>query len=66
MDPRNNVAHLGLYERKVALFWMMKNLLGHILWERMVKEEGDVTPVQCWKEHHAETNHLNAKMDAVL
>ena len=48
MDPRNNASWLGLYERIVALFWVMKNLMGHILWECMQKEEGDDTMVQCW------------------
>ena len=66
MDHGNNATYLGIYERIVALFWVMKNRLGHVLWERMEKEEGDVTPVQCWKEHHAETSGLNRKMDVVL
>ena len=46
MDPRNKADRLGLYERTVALFWVRKKHMGHVLWERMEKEEGDATPIQ--------------------
>ena len=60
------MACLRLYERTLALFWVMKNLMGHVLWDHMEKEEGGATLVQCWKVNHVETSRLNAKMDEVL
>ena len=47
MDPRNNVACLILYKRTIALFWVMKNHMGHVLWERLQKEEGDEVLMEC-------------------
>ena len=66
MDPRNNDVCLGLYEDMVGFFYVMKNLMGHVLWERLQKEEGDEFPAQCWKDNHDETNKLNVKVDAMM
>ena len=66
MDPGNNAARLGLYEGRSILFWVMKNLMGHVLWERLQKEEGDEVHISCQKEHHSKTNQLNAKLDDIL
>ena len=35
MDPSNNVVHLSLYEWTIALYWVMKNMMGHAMWERL-------------------------------
>ena len=44
----------------------MKKRMGHYLWERLQKEEGDDISMQCWKEHNPKTNKMDSKMDVVM
>ena len=62
----NNADRLGLYERTVTMFWDMRNLMDHVMWECSKKVEGDATLNQCWKDHYVETIEVNVKMDVVM
>ena len=66
LDPGNNEGRLSLYERTVALFQVMKNMMGHSRWERQEKNEGEEHEGQWRKEMHAEFKALNLKMDSIL
>ena len=34
LNPGHNASRLSLYERTVVIFWVMKNLIGHLMWEK--------------------------------
>ena len=66
MYPYSNDMRLSLYKNTVALLQFMKNMMAHVIWERLKKEEGGKVHVQCWKDHYAKTNHLNMEVYAIL
>lgn len=40
IGPGNTSIGMGFYECTVALYWVMENMLGQVLWERQLKGEG--------------------------
>ena len=46
-------------------YWVMNNLLSHVLMERENKQRGDVELVQEWKEHHQNCRLMYKKVDVI-
>ena len=44
LDPNHNVGKLSLYERTVALLWVMKNLIEQPAWDRKEENSVEVQP----------------------
>ena len=65
-DPGNNASRLGIYERTISLYWTMKNLMGHVLWEKQKNDDSYEGLMECWKSHHVDTSLLNQKVDAIM
>ena len=34
LDPCHNAGKLSLYERTMELYWVMENIIGHLMWEK--------------------------------
>ena len=61
----NNAGRLILYERTVALFWVMKNLIGHSAWDKEEMGEADGKLAQWWEKMTSDSKRLNQKMDTI-
>ena len=48
------------------MYWVMKNIMGHVLWERQEKEEGDIVPIQNWKENHEESIVMHHNINPIM
>ena len=80
MDPGHTMGHTSLYEKMVALFWVMKNLVGRAAWDHQSNDSGGPsldpwkasisTLIQCVEDsvQHAEASvqHVEAKVDFLI
>ena len=48
LDPGHTEGRASLYEKMVALFWVMKNLVGRAAWDRQSNDSGDPS-LDPWK-----------------
>ena len=66
MDLGNNVVYLNNYEWKIALYWVMKNIIGHAMWERLEQNDGEEPTNQWRKVMQDESKEFHLKMDSIL
>ena len=63
--PRNTHECQHLYDRRVSLLLVMKGVHGWIILEKEEKHNGDEIPGQCWKDHYANSQIMDKKLDAI-
>ena len=66
LNPCQNASRINLYERTVVLFWVMKNLIGHSMWEKQEMGGNEEQLVQWRSEMTDDLKWLNQKMDTIL
>ena len=66
LDPGHTVGGVSLYEKTVALFWVMKNLVCRVAWDRHSKDTGGSSP-NPWKVSiSASVQRVKAKVDFLI